>query len=100
MRLESGQPIMAENVVIQEVEVTQSNLVDVLGNPSPEVAVTGSGKAWILRNGRIIRCRWSRPVMGAITKFETRSGDVVHLAPGNTWVELLPTTGTFNAVTS
>jgi DUF3048 family protein len=90
MMLEGDRPITAANVVIQQVVVTASNLVDVLGNPSPEVAVTGSGKAWILRNGRLIRGRWVRPVMGAVTKFETRTGEVIPLAPGNTWIELLP----------
>lgn len=90
MKLESGQPITAENVVIQQVVVTQSNLVDVLGNPSPDVTVTGTGKVWILRDGRVIAGRWVRPVMGAITKFETKDGTIIPLAPGNTWVELLP----------
>ena len=90
MKLESGQPITAANVVIQQVVVTASNLVDVLGNPSPDVTVTGTGKAWILRDGRVIAGRWIRPVMGAVTKFETNGGAIIPLAPGNTWVELLP----------
>ncbi len=90
MTLESGTPITATNVVIQQVVVTASNLVDVLGNPSPEVTLTGTGKAWVLRDGRLIAGHWSRPVMGAITKFETKDGTIIPLAPGNTWVELLP----------
>jgi len=90
MKLESGQPITAANVVIQQVVVTASNLVDVLGNPSPDVTVTGTGKAWILRDGRMIAGRWVRPSMGAITTFETKDGRAIPLAPGNTWVELLP----------
>jgi hypothetical protein len=90
MTLESGRPITAENVVIQQVVVSASNLVDVLGNPSPEVTLTGSGKAWILRNGHLIPGRWTRPVMGAVTRFETKDGTIIPLAPGRTWVELLP----------
>jgi hypothetical protein len=90
MKLESGQPITAVNVVIQQVVVTASNLVDVLGNPSPDVTVTGTGKVWILRDGRVIAGHWVRPVMGAVTKFETKEGTIIPLAPGNTWVELLP----------
>lgn len=90
MTLESGQPITAANVVIQQVVVSASNLVDVLGNPSPEVTLTGSGKAWIMRDGRLIAGRWTRPVMGAITKFEAKDGTIIPLSPGNTWVELLP----------
>ena len=90
MTLESGRPITATNVVIQQVVVSASNLVDVLGNPSPEVTLTGSGKAWVLRNGRLIPGRWIRPVMGAVTKFETKGGTFIPLDPGNTWIELLP----------
>jgi hypothetical protein len=68
--------------------------VDVLGYASPEVTLTGSGKAWILRDGVLIKGRWSRPVIGAVTKFLTKSGEVIPLMPGNTWVELIPTTET------
>jgi hypothetical protein len=90
MTLESGGPITAENVVIQQVVVSASDLVDVLGNPSPEVTLTGTGKAWVLRDGRLIAGRWVRPTTGAVTKFETRDGTIIALSPGNTWVELLP----------
>jgi DUF3048 family protein len=91
MALDSGQPITAANVVIQQVEVTEGALVDVLGNHSPEVTLTGEGKAWILRDGILIAGRWTRPVMGAVTRFVTKGGDVIPLAPGNTWIELVPT---------
>ena len=37
----------------------------------------------------MIAGRWTRPVMGAITKFETKTGEIIPLAPGNTWVELV-----------
>jgi hypothetical protein len=94
MTLDTGRAITATNVLIQQVEVTEGNLVDVLGYHSPEVTLTGSGKAWILRDGVLIKGRWSRPVMGAVTKFLTRSGEVIPLIPGNTWVELIPTTET------
>lgn len=90
MTLESGRPITAANVVIQQVVVTASNLVDTLGNPSPEVTLKGTGKAWVLRDGRVIPGRWVRKVMGAVTKFETKGGEIIPLAPGSTWVELLP----------
>jgi hypothetical protein len=89
MTLDTGAPITAANVIIQQVVVTEGDLVDVLGYHSPEVTVTGSGKAWILRNGVMIAGKWSRPVMGAVTKFVTKSGEIIPLAPGNTWIELV-----------
>lgn len=89
MALDTGTPITAANVIIQQVIVTEGNLVDVLGYHSPEVTLTGSGKAWILRDGVMISGTWSRPVMGAVTKFVSKTGEVIPLAPGNTWVELV-----------
>jgi hypothetical protein len=89
MRLDTGTPITAANVIIQQVVVTEGDLVDVLGYHSPEVTLTGSGKAWILRNGVLIAGTWSRPVQGAVTKFMTKAGDMIPLAPGNTWIELV-----------
>ena len=89
MTLDSGTPITAANVIFQQVVVTEGNLVDVLGYHSPEVTLTGSGKAWILRNGMLIAGKWNRPVMGAVTKFVTKTGQVIPLSPGNTWIELV-----------
>jgi Protein of unknown function (DUF3048) N-terminal domain/Protein of unknown function (DUF3048) C-terminal domain len=90
MTLDTGEPITAANVIIQQVVVTNGKLVDVLGNPSPEVTLDGTGKAWILRNGVLIPGKWVRRGVGAVTKFETKSGEIIPLMPGNTWVELLP----------
>ena len=96
MQLESGQPMAADNVVIQQVKTDQSQFVDVAGYPSPEVTVTGKGKAWILRNGRLIQGTWERPSEGDVTAFTTKSGDTIALNPGTTYVELAPT-GMFDA---
>jgi hypothetical protein len=89
MTLDTGEPITAANVIIQQVVVTEGDLVDVLGYHSPEVTVTGTGKAWILRNGVMISGTWSRPVMGAVTKFVSKTGEIIPLTPGNTWVEMV-----------
>ncbi len=89
MTLDTGTPITAANVIIQQVVVTEGDLVDVLGYHSPEVTLTGSGKAWILRNGVLIAGKWSRPVMGAVTKFVSKTGEIIPLTPGNTWIELV-----------
>ena len=83
MKLEDGAPVATDNVVIQQVKTTQSTLHDVLGYPSPEVSMIGTGKAWVLRDGRVITGTWSRPGLGDITVFKTTTGDGIHLAPGH-----------------
>ncbi|MDQ3983107.1 MAG: DUF3048 C-terminal domain-containing protein, partial [Actinomycetota bacterium] len=66
-------------------------LGDVLGTPSPEIEdVTGSGRAFLFRDGRMFTGRWTRETEEDPVHFETRSGDAFVLHPGTTWIELLP----------
>ena len=88
--LESNERVSATNVVIQVVTVTDSDFLDSAGNPSPEVDLTGSGKAYVLRDGEMIRGRWERDSLHDVTAFVTKDGTEIGLAPGRTWVELLP----------
>jgi hypothetical protein len=90
MLAENGTPIAVDNVVIQEVVVTDSDIVDVAGFPSPDVKLIGEGRAWILRDGRLVVGRWRRASPGDVTVFETKGGDEITLAPGTTFVQLVP----------
>lgn len=90
--VEDGSQVSATNVVIQVVEVTASHIFDSAGNPSPDVELTGSGRAYVLREGRVIAGRWERASLDDLTRFVTRDGTEIALAPGRTWVELLPST--------
>jgi Protein of unknown function (DUF3048) N-terminal domain/Protein of unknown function (DUF3048) C-terminal domain len=93
--LEGGQRIAAPNIIVQEVKVTTSDIHDVTGSPSPEVTLTGSGKAMVFRDGRMIPAKWSRPSLDDVTTYETKDGDPIPLVPGQTWVELYPAKGGF-----
>jgi Protein of unknown function (DUF3048) N-terminal domain/Protein of unknown function (DUF3048) C-terminal domain len=90
MLSESGAAIAVDNVVIQQVVVTMSDILDAAGNPSPEVELLGRGRAWILRDGRLVIARWHRASLGDVTVFETKAGEEIALAPGTTFVELMP----------
>lgn len=96
MMLESGGAITADNVVIQVVKTTESDFQDVTGYPSPEVDLTGKGKAWVLRDGKLIVGKWERFDESGFTTFLTKSGDGIALKPGTTFVELAPK-GMFDA---
>jgi hypothetical protein len=93
MVLEDGKSITADSVVVQEVVVTESNIKDASGAASPEVEVTGSGRAWVLRDGRRIAGRWERPSLEDVTSFVTKGGEEIALAPGRTFIQLIPTEG-------
>src|SRR5436190_11193482 len=56
-----GTQVSAKNVVIQMVKVVTTGITDVQGVPSPKVISTGSGKVYVLRNGKMIVGTWSRP---------------------------------------
>ena len=90
--MESGVPIAVDNVIIEQHDVNYSKtIVDVAGNPSVEIAdVTGSGKAVLFRDGKMIKGRWIRKTVKAGVEYETASGERMVLHPGTTWIELLP----------
>lgn len=90
--LSDGTQVSATNVVVQVVKVYLTKIRDVNGVASPEVVATGRGRAYVLRNGRVIQGTWKRPKLDDVTRFYDSSGRQVPLAPGKTWVELLPNT--------
>ena len=89
---ESGDQIVVNNVLIEEHEVVLSDTItDVAGNPSLEIAnETGSGRAFLFRDGKVIKGKWSREDVGDPVNFETKEGDEMVFAPGSIWIELLP----------
>jgi len=85
-----GVRIAFENVIVQFASYGSS----VAFAGSPEVRVVGTGDAWVLTDGKMIRATWARPTVEAITEYRDADGDLVGLTPGRTWVALpRPNTG-------
>ena len=82
--LDDGEALAVDNVLIQEVVVKAG-----IG-ASPDVTLTGSGRAWLLRDGRVVVGRWTRRSLDHVTAFTTRQGDDLQLKPGTVFVELVP----------
>ena len=88
---DAGEQIAVDNVLVEEHVVNESNIVDVTGTPSVEIAdVTGSGRAVLFRDGRVVTGRWVREEVEGAVRFETRGGDAMVFAPGTTWIHLVP----------
>lgn len=88
---DGGKQIAVDNVLVEEHVVNESNIVDVTGTPSVEIGdVTGSGRAVLFRDGRVVTGRWVREDVEGAVRFETRSGDRMVFAPGTTWIHLVP----------
>ena len=88
----SGAQISSANVVIQTVQVTYGPWLENSSPNSFEVnsQLTGSGPVLVLRNGEEISGTWSRPSLSSPTTFTASNGTVIPLAPGPTWVEIVP----------
>lgn len=90
----TGPQLRATNVIIEDVP-TRPGPYDESGPDSPDVEslTQGSGPAWILRNGRVETGTWNCPAYGAITKYRFSDGKTMRLAPGTTWIEVVPNQG-------
>ena len=93
--LEGDVQVSAANVVVLVVHLKDSGIVDVAGNPSPEVEAVGSGKCLVLRGGRMVVGKWVRNSEKELTRILDPSGHPIRLHPGRTWVELFPNTRPF-----
>lgn len=85
----TGKQIAVPNVLIQQVDVNNSRrLVDVAGNASPKLDLTGKGKALLFRDGKVIKGTWE--MKNGRPFYRTASGDDFVFATGPIWVELVP----------
>jgi hypothetical protein len=99
LRTEDGAPatttdtgqLTAVNVVVLRVDVVTTSYRDPGGAPVPETVVVGSGEAVVATGGQTVTGTWSKPDDASPVTLTTADGSVIELAPGNTWVELLPT---------
>lgn len=89
--VDSGR-LTAVNVVVLRVEIVTTSFVDPSGTSVPETKLTGNGDAIVAAGGRSVACTWHKE--GEADPLElTLDDEPVALAPGNTWVELVPTSG-------
>jgi Protein of unknown function (DUF3048) N-terminal domain/Protein of unknown function (DUF3048) C-terminal domain len=91
--LANGQQVRATNVVVLRVQVTHSGIIDAAGNEDPFVLAYGSGAAQVFRNGVVEDGSWSRPTVASPYQFTSTGGGSLTLAPGPTWIELVPVNG-------
>jgi Protein of unknown function (DUF3048) C-terminal domain/Protein of unknown function (DUF3048) N-terminal domain len=89
----SGQ-IGPANVILQYVQIASAGYQDVAGTPVPATVMIGTGKAQLLRGGKVITGTWVKAGRFDVTHFTTADGQALSLQPGRTWVELVPNTAT------
>ncbi|WP_414721267.1 DUF3048 domain-containing protein [Streptomyces ossamyceticus] len=81
-----GARVAPATVVVQHVTIRQSRYHDFLGNNTPYTETVGSGKAEVLRDGRVFEADWERKSPSDGTTFTTRDGEPMNFAKGQVWV--------------
>ena len=89
MNLDDGTRVGPANIIVQFVHVQTGQYVDVLGNNSPDSIVVGSGEALILRDGKLLHKRWTRPTSSQATHYVDDKGNDIKLSPGQTWIMIV-----------
>jgi hypothetical protein len=87
-----GAQITASNVIVMfVVERPTPYIEDDTGAHENDLALKGTGPAFVFRDGTVFFGRWERPLLDHPAVFvDTKSGAKITLTPGNTWEELVP----------
>ncbi|MFT4030430.1 MAG: DUF3048 domain-containing protein [Protaetiibacter sp.] len=87
----TGGQLGAVNVVVMRVPVSDDGGV-------PKTELIGGGEAWVLSGGAIVHASWSKSDRTTPIRLVDDTGAVIRLAPGNSWFELVPTSGSVTQV--
>jgi len=87
----NGAQLSATNVIAIFVGIDTS-----LGVPKTQLI--GSGEAWVSSGGNTIHATWSKDAPTSVIRLVDDQGVTLRLAPGNSWIELVPSSGSVTAV--
>jgi hypothetical protein len=90
-RDDKGKPLTADNVIVLRVTVSTVS-------HTPKTNFEGDGEAWVSSGGSTIHGTWTKKKKTADVKVLDESGNPVRLTPGNTWIELVPDSGSVKFV--
>ncbi len=89
----TNKPVTTDNIIIQIVHYRFGPYQESPGSTGDvESQMVGSGRGWILRDGKRIAVTWHRSSLSSPTTFTDAAGKVVTLTPGRSWVEIVPST--------
>jgi len=89
----SGARLSAANVLIMRVAVVNTPYIDPAGTPVPETMIVGTGDGLLATGGKTIAITWSKASIDAPVTLTAAGTDRVLLAPGKTWIQLVPVNG-------
>jgi hypothetical protein len=86
----NGDQLQATNVVTLTVKVDYGEV--------PRTRLIGKGSGTVSSGGKTLKVKWSKKDRDAPIVLKDADGEVVALAAGNTWVELVPERGSVTVV--
>jgi hypothetical protein len=89
--VEGGGQVAPTNVILWFVPYTISpGDVDPVGEPVSEAQVVGTGDAWVLSQGMVVKGHWSKPSADAQVTFTDAAGAPIRMPQGTTWIGVQP----------
>jgi hypothetical protein len=85
-----GSQFGTNNLVIVEVREIDAGYKGQTGGYVPRTVLTGSGRAWVLSDGKAVELAWNKPFVDAQMELTDLDGNPFTMPTGRTWVELLP----------
>ncbi len=95
-RTVDGDHLHADNVLVFNVEVVDTGMVDSSGGAVPEMVYVGNGRASVFTDGRVITGTWTRATLGSPPILLDERGDQIRLTPGSSWIQLVGPTAKVN----
>lgn len=86
----AGARISPPNVIIRFTPYKEVQCCDASGFPIVEAELVGTGEAWVLTAGVLIKGTWERTSPDALTSYTGADGKPIGLTPGPTWVAIAP----------
>lgn len=96
----SGIHLGPTTFVIQLVSITPSEYRDKVGGVTPYSATVGSGRGYILRDGKYIPAFWNRPTGSEGTTWTSADGKEIPFAAGQVWIALTDKEPIFTPISS
>jgi hypothetical protein len=89
----SGKQLSATSLIVLRVTETDAGYKGSTGGYVPRSVVTGTGTGYLIIGDTLTEITWTKADDVAQMTLTDAAGNVVHPAPGKTWVELITTNG-------
>jgi len=86
----TGEQLEAKNIIIQYAKNSTIKGDDA---GRQEVATVGGGDGWFISCGKAVKIKWSKDSRSSPTRYVDEKGNAIVLNPGQTWIQVVPTSG-------